>query len=71
VSRPCPERHKTVKTQFPTTVEFGELVLAIYDEAAQYSDDPREVSCLATRTVQEILSHAPKPKSSRPLLGSN
>ena len=53
------------------TVEFGELVLAIYDEAAQYSDDPREVSCLATQTVQEILWHAPKPKSSRPPLTSN
>jgi hypothetical protein len=55
-----------VKTQAPTTVEFGELVLAIYDEAARYSDDPREVSCLVTQTVQEILWHAPKPKISRP-----
>jgi hypothetical protein len=53
------------------TVEFGDLVLAIYDEAAQYSDDPREVSCLAMQTVQEILWHAPKPKISRPPLRSN
>ena len=55
-----------MKTQAPTTVEFGELVLAIYDEAARYTDDPREVSCLVTQTVQEILWHTPKPKISRP-----
>jgi hypothetical protein len=55
-----------VKTQAPTTVEFGELVLAIYDEAARYSDDPREVSSLVMQTVQEILWHTPKPKLSRP-----
>jgi hypothetical protein len=55
-----------VKTQTPMTVEFGELVLAVYDEAARLSDNPREVACLVTQTVQEILWHMPKPKISRP-----
>jgi hypothetical protein len=55
-----------VKTQAPTTVEFGKLVLAIYDEAAEYSDDPQEVSRLVMQTVQEILWHRPRPKISRP-----
>jgi hypothetical protein len=55
-----------VKNESPTTVEFGELVMAIYDEAARYSDEPREVSCLVTQTVQEILWHTPKPKVVRP-----
>jgi hypothetical protein len=55
-----------MKNHDSTTVEFGELVLAIYDEAARYSDEPREVSCLVAQTVQEILWHAPKSKISRP-----
>ena len=55
-----------MKNREQETVEFGELVLAIYDEAAQFSDNPREVSLLATQAVQEMLWHAPKPKRSRP-----
>ena len=55
-----------MKNHAPTTVEFGELLLAVYDEAGPYSEDPREVSCLVTQTVQEILWHTPNPKISRP-----
>jgi hypothetical protein len=56
-----------LKTEPQTTVELGELILAIYDEAAQYSADPQEISHLATRTVEDILCHVPTPRSSRPL----
>jgi hypothetical protein len=37
------------------TAEFGELVAAVFDVAAQYSSDQREVSSLATRTVMYML----------------
>jgi hypothetical protein len=33
----------------------GDLIVAAYDEAAQYSTDPAEVSRLATRAVIHIL----------------
>jgi hypothetical protein len=41
---PGKERQKTVKEQTRETVELGELIMAIFDEAAQHSVDPREVS---------------------------
>jgi hypothetical protein len=44
-----------VKEQTGETVEFGDLILAIFDEAAQHSADPREVSHLATQTVASVL----------------
>lgn len=40
------------------TAQLGELVVAAFDEAAQYSSDPREVSRLATRAVMHLLRHA-------------
>ncbi|MBN2577263.1 MAG: hypothetical protein JXP73_22060 [Deltaproteobacteria bacterium] len=55
-----------MRTQALMTVEFGELVLAVYDEAARYSHNPREVACLVTQTVQEIVWRTPKPKISWP-----
>jgi hypothetical protein len=39
------------------TAQLGELVVAAFDEAAQYSSDPREVSRLATRAVMHLLRH--------------
>ena len=48
------------------TVEFGELIEAVFDEAAQFSVDPREVACLATQTIVELVWRAPKPKRPRP-----
>jgi hypothetical protein len=42
------------------TVQFGDLVVAAFDEAAQRSSDPREVSRLATRSVKHILWRARK-----------
>jgi hypothetical protein len=36
-------------------VRVGDLIVAAYDEAAQYTTDPAEVSRLATRAVIYIL----------------
>jgi hypothetical protein len=38
-----------------TTVELGDLIQAIFDEAARHSTDPREVSRLATQAVAQVL----------------
>jgi hypothetical protein len=40
------------------SVQLGELVAAAFDDAAQYSSDPREVSRLATETVAHLLRRA-------------
>ena len=40
------------------TARFGDLVAAVFDEAALYSTDPLEVSRLAVRAVEQILQHA-------------
>ena len=49
-----------MKTKVPKIVPLGELVLAVFDKAGQYSADPREVSRLAARTVSHMLLRAPK-----------
>lgn len=48
------------------TTPLGELVVAIYDEAASYSADPREVSRLATRTVTRMVRRS-RRASLRPM----
>jgi hypothetical protein len=40
------------------TVQFGDLVVAAFDEAARHSRDPHEVSRLATGAVKDILWRA-------------
>ena len=40
------------------TVKLGELVEVVFDEAKQYSNDPREISHLATRVVMSMLRRA-------------
>jgi hypothetical protein len=47
-----------------TTVQLGDLVVAAFDEAAQHSSDPREVSQLATRAVKHVLWRARKTSHS-------
>jgi hypothetical protein len=37
------------------TAQLGELVVAVFDEAAQYGTDPEEVSRIPTRAVMHIL----------------
>jgi hypothetical protein len=59
-----------MKTQIRKTVPLGELILAVFEKAAQYSADPREVSRLATQTVSHMLWHAQQVTSSQSLLHS-
>jgi len=56
-----------MRTQIPQTVSLGELILTVFDKAAQYSADPREVARLATQTISHMLWHAPQLKTLRPL----
>lgn len=44
-----------MKTQTQQTVPLGELILTVFDHAAQFSVDPKEVSHLATETVAHML----------------
>ena len=44
-------------TRVYKTIELGELVAAIFDEAARYSTNPLEVSLLATNAVMDLLEH--------------
>jgi hypothetical protein len=54
-----------MKTQGYRTTQFGELVVAAFDGAANYSTDPREVSRLATQAVTHMLRRARKASISR------
>jgi hypothetical protein len=47
------------------SVQLGELVAAVYDEAGRYSDNPKEVSSLAARTVTRMLRRAANRPSPR------
>ncbi|MDD5308535.1 MAG: hypothetical protein PHU25_14530 [Deltaproteobacteria bacterium] len=47
-----------MRTYVQHTMRFGDLVAAIFDRAAQYDTDPKEVSLLATRVVTYMLRHA-------------
>lgn len=55
-----------MRTDTHNTVQLGDLVVAVFDDAAQYSTDPREVSRLATQVVLHLLrrtgeaSHSPR-----------
>ena len=40
------------------TAQLGELIAAAFDEAARYSDDPRDVASMATHAVQHMLRRA-------------
>lgn len=55
-----------MRTEIPKTVPLGELILTVFDKAAHYSADPREVSRLATQTISHMLWHAPRLTTSRP-----
>jgi hypothetical protein len=62
------ERRQDMKKHIRKTVPLGELILAVFDKAAQYSADPREISRLATQTVSQMLWHAHQVTSSQSLL---
>jgi hypothetical protein len=55
-----------MRTQTSKTVPLGELILTVFDKAATFSADPREVSRLATQTIAHMLWHAPRLKTSLP-----
>ena len=44
-----------MRTNRPKSAQLGDLVAAVFDEAAGYSADPREVSNLAVRAVCGLL----------------
>jgi hypothetical protein len=47
-----------MRTKAQRTVPLGELISATFDEAAQYSADPREVAGLAVQAVEDMLARA-------------
>jgi len=53
-----------MKRQVQRTAQFGELVAAVFDKAAYYSGDPREVARLATQAVAHMLRGARKTSAS-------
>jgi hypothetical protein len=59
------ERQETMKAQIPQTVSLGELILTVFDEAAQLSGDAEEVSRLAAQTVARMVGHGRSPRPSR------
>jgi hypothetical protein len=44
-----------VKRKTDKTARLGDVIAAVFDEAARYSRDPREVSRLATRAVRHLM----------------
>ena len=54
-----------MKTNAYQTVRVGDLVVAVFDEAEQYSADLREVSRIATRTVTHMLRRLGPKKGAR------
>ena len=47
-----------MRTYIQRTVQFGDLVAAVFDMAARQSSDPWVVSHLATQTVAHMLRHS-------------
>ena len=47
-----------MRTRIHKTAQLGELVVAVFDEAARYGTDPEEVSRIATRAVMHMLRRA-------------
>lgn len=60
---------ETMRTNVHPTAQLGELVVAAFDKAAQYSTDPREVARLATRAVMHMLRRARRISPSPDLRG--
>ena len=55
-----------MSTHLRKSVPFGDLVVAAFDEAAQFGSDSEEVSRLAVRALRHMLRRArPSGKSQR------
>ena len=52
-----------MRTNQHITATLGDLIVAIYDEAARYSTDSGEVSRLAAQAVNNILRQTGRPSS--------
>lgn len=48
------------------SVSVGELVTAVFDNVAQYSTDPRQVSNMAVQVVGYLLQHAKQSSADAP-----
>ena len=53
-------RGKILSTRTHKTVQLGELVATVFDEAALHSSDSKEISHLAARAVMHLLRRARK-----------
>jgi hypothetical protein len=51
-------RRKQMRRNKNKIMRLGDLIVAIFDEAAHYSTDPKEVSRRATQTVMHMLQSA-------------
>jgi hypothetical protein len=47
-----------MKTHGTLTASIGDLITTAFDEAAAATSDPRELTALATRTVEQLLRRA-------------
>jgi hypothetical protein len=61
---PAPKKGTKMRKPTPKTVLLGELILLVFDKAAQYAADPTEASLLASRTVLHMLRRMPRVKPS-------
>jgi hypothetical protein len=50
-----------------SSISVGELVTAVFDNVAQYSTDPRQVSNMAAQVVGYLLRHAKQSSADAPL----
>ncbi len=60
-----------MRTHSHATIRLGDLIVLVFDEAAHYSSDPKEVSRLATQTVNHMLRAAYRTLTRPPLVVSN
>lgn len=59
-----------MKSQTRKTAPLGDVILAVFDKAAQYSTNPREVAHLATQAVSHMLWRTTGTKRVQLILGT-
>jgi hypothetical protein len=57
----CLGRHEDMSENIDDEGRLGDLIVAAFDEAAQFTTDPAEASQLATRAVTHILERTRRP----------
>jgi hypothetical protein len=48
-----------METKARESVSLGDMVVAVYDEANGYSNNPAEVSMIVSRTMDHLLRNGP------------